>query len=187
MQMKTYDIGNTTAYRFYRLDITANNGATGVAVAELGLWGDSGQTIPNGTYRVASRKSNKVIDLASGGTADGTDAVQWGWSGGNSQKWTFTHLGNGQYQAVGVASGKLLEVTGASTSDGARLQIWPSNNNNCQKWTIMPAGDGTYKLLNVNSGKAVDVSSGSTADGAAIIQWPYSGGDNQRWVISIAP
>jgi hypothetical protein len=40
MGMNTYDIANTTAYRFYRLDITANNGADGVAVAELALWAE---------------------------------------------------------------------------------------------------------------------------------------------------
>lgn len=187
MQRSTYEIGNTTAYRFYRLDITANNGATGVAIAELGLWSDIGRTVPDGTYCVVSRKSNKVIDLVSGGIADGTDAVQWGWNGSNSQKWTFAHVGNGQYQATGVASGKLLEVTDASMSNGARVQIWPSNNHNCQKWTITPAVDGAYRLLNVNSGQAMDVSSGSTADGAAVIQWPYSGATNQQWLFSIVP
>jgi hypothetical protein len=187
MGANTYDLGNTTAYRYYRLDITANNGATGVAVAELALWGNTGRTLPDGTYRIVSRKSNKVIDLSNSGTTDGTDAVQWGWGGGNSQKWNITHLANGQYQLQGVASGKLLEVTNASTADGAVIQIWPSNNNNCQKWTITPAGDGRFKLLNVNSGKAADVASGSTADGALIIQWPYGGGDNQQWSLSIAP
>ncbi|HEY8993718.1 MAG TPA: RICIN domain-containing protein [Lacunisphaera sp.] len=186
MQQKVYDISNTTAYRFYRLEITVNNGATGVAISELGLWGDSGQTIPDGRYRIVSRKSNKVLDLVNGGTADGTDAVQWGWDGGNDQKWDLAYLGNGQYKLTGLASGKLLEVTNASTADGAIVQIWPSNNNNCQKWTITPAGDGAFKLLNVNSGKAVDVSGGSTADGAAIIQWPYGGADNQQWRMSLS-
>ncbi|WP_049975589.1 RICIN domain-containing protein [Chthoniobacter flavus] len=182
-----YNIGNTTAYRYYQLNVTANNGAGSLAIAELGLWSDTGRTIQDGTYRVVSRKSNKVLDLVNGGTADGTDAVQWGWSGGNSQKWTITHLGNGQYQVQGLASGKLLEVTNASTANGAIVQIWPSNNNNCQKWTITPAGDGAYRLLNVNSGKAADVSGGSTADGAAVIQWPYSGATNQLWQLSISP
>ena len=46
MQMKTCNIGNTTAYRYYRLQITANHGAPGVAIGELGLWGDSGRTTP---------------------------------------------------------------------------------------------------------------------------------------------
>ena len=186
-EAQTYSIASPGAYRYYRLNVTANGGDGSTQLSELGLFTDMGRTIPDGTYRVLSRKSNKALDVLNGGTADGTDAVQWGWTGGNSQKWTFTHLGNGQYQAAGVASGKLLEVTGASTTNGAVVQIWPSNNNNCQKWTVTPAGNGTFKLLNVNSGKAVDVNGGSTADGAAIIQWPYGGADNQRWLISIAP
>ncbi len=184
MQQNTYNIGNTTAYRYYRFNITANNGAGGTAVSELGLWSDTGRTIPDGVYAIASRYSNKVIDLVSGSTADGTDAVQWGWNGGNSQKWNLTCLGNGQYQATGVASGKLLEVAGASTSNGAVIQIWPSNGHNCQKWTLTPAGNGAFKLLNVNSGQAADVLNLSTADGAAIIQWPYWGGDNQQWIFA---
>jgi hypothetical protein len=46
MGMNAYEIGNTTAYRYYRLDITANNGAPGTAISELGLWGESGRTVP---------------------------------------------------------------------------------------------------------------------------------------------
>lgn len=40
MQMKTCSLANTTAYRFYRLQITASSGAPGVAIGELGLWGE---------------------------------------------------------------------------------------------------------------------------------------------------
>jgi hypothetical protein len=187
-QQKTYNLSNTTAYRFYRFNVTANNGSPDfLHIGDLGLWGDTGRTLPDGRYRVAGRRSKKVLDLVNGGTADGTDAIQWGWNGGNDQKWDLVHLGNGQYKLTGVASGKLLEVVNASAADGAVLQIWPSNNHNCQKWTVTPAGDGFFKLLNVNSGKAADVSSGSTADGAAIIQWTYGGADNQQWRMSTAP
>ena len=184
----TYDIGNTTAYRYYRLNITANNGdANGVAISELGLWGDTGRTIPDGRYSFASRLSNKVIDLVNGGTADGTDAVQWGWNGGDDQKWDLAYLGNGQYKLTGVASGKLLEVSGASTSNGGIVQIWSSNNNNCQKWTVRPSGDGFLKVLNVNSGKSLDIQNNSTADGAAILQYTDISGNNQQWLMPIAP
>jgi hypothetical protein len=187
MQMNTYNLGNTTAYRYYRLDITANNGAGGTALSELGLWGDTGRTVPDGRYTVVSRLSNKVVDLVNGGTADGTDAMQWSWNGGNSQKWDVAWLGNGQYKLTGVPSGKLLEVTGASTANTAVVQIWPSNNHNCQKWTVTPAGDGFFKLLNVNSGKALDVRGISTADGAAIQQYQYWAGDGQQWTFPIMP
>ena len=186
-QQNTYSIGNTTAYRYYRLNITANNGDTGLQLAELGLWGDTGRTVPDGRYHFASRLSNKVIDLVGGGTADGTDAMQWSWNGGDSQKWDLVYLGNGQYKLTGVPSGKLLEVAGASTANGAVVQIWPSNNNNCQKWTVRPAGDGFLKLLNVNSGKSLDIQNNSTADGAAILQYTDISGNNQQWLMPVAP
>ena len=184
MQQKVYDIGNTTAYRFYRLEITANNGATGVALSELGLWGDSGQTIPDATYRLVSRKSNKLIAASNGGTANDTDLVQWSNGGGNEQKWTFTHLGNGQYKVTGVASGRVMDVSGVSTSNGAKLHLWDWLNANNQKWTVTPAGDGSFKLTAVHSGKVADVSGGSTADGANVQQWSYLGADNQQWRLS---
>jgi hypothetical protein len=187
-QQLTYNLSNTTAYRYYRLNVTANNGdSTFLHVGELGLWSDIGHTIPDGRYALVSRLSGKVVDLVNGGTADGTDAVQWGWSGGNSQKWDLAWLGNNQYKLTGVTSGKLLEVTGASTANTAIVQIWPSNNNNCQKWTVTPAGDGFFKLLNVNSGKALDVKDISTANGAAIQQYLYWAGDGQQWMPSLVP
>jgi Ricin-type beta-trefoil lectin domain-like/F5/8 type C domain/Alginate lyase/Protein of unknown function (DUF1349) len=186
-EVHSHSIASPASYRYYRLNITANSGDTSCQLSEFGLYSNTGRTVPNGTYRLLSRKSNKAIDLLSGGTADGTDAVQWGWNGSDSQKWAVTHLSNGQYQAMGVASGKLLEVTGASTSNGAIVQIWPSNSNNCQKWTLIPVGNGNFKILNVNSAKAIDVSGASTADGAAIIQWPDTGAVNQQWMISTAP
>ncbi len=37
----TYNIGNTTAYRYYQLNVTANNGGGALAVGELGLWSDT--------------------------------------------------------------------------------------------------------------------------------------------------
>jgi len=45
MGMNIYAIGNTTAYRYYRINITANNGAPGTAISELGLWGEKGRTV----------------------------------------------------------------------------------------------------------------------------------------------
>jgi hypothetical protein len=186
-QQNTYNIGNTTAYRYYRLNITANSGDVAVQLSELGLWGDTGRTIPDGRYTLADRLCNKVIGLVNGGTADGTDANQWSWNGGTDQKWDVAYLGNGQYQLTGVASGKLLEISGASTANGAAAQIWPSNNNNCQKWNIRPSADGFFKVLNVNSGKSLDVQNNSTADGTAILQYNDIGASNQQWLMPIAP
>jgi hypothetical protein len=184
----TYNIGNTTAYRYYRLNVTANNGGTsGMAIGDLGLWGDTGRTIYDGRYALTDRLCNKAISLVNGGTADGTDAYQWTWVNGTDQKWDVAYLGNGQYKLTGVPSGKLLEISGASTANGAAAQIWPSNNNNCQKWNIKPSADGFFKVLNVNSGKSLDVQNNSTADGTAILQYNDIGASNQQWLMPIMP
>jgi hypothetical protein len=185
-----YNISNTTAYRYYQIDVTANNGGTSLEIAELGLWSDQGRTIPDGTYRVISKKSKKSLTALNGGTANGTTLVQWSWGGGNEQKWTLNNQSNGQYKATGVASGRVIDVSAGSTANGAKIQLWDWWNPNNQKWTAIPVGDGSFKVTAVHSGKVADVNGASTADGATVIQWQYTGGDNQKWLpmmISGAP
>jgi hypothetical protein len=184
MQQNTYPIGNTTAYRYYRLDITANNGSTGVAIAELGMWSDSGRTTPDGVFSLASRHSNKVMTALSGGTANGTQLVQWGYTGGDEQKWTLSHLGNGQYKVTGLASGRVMDVGGGSGANAAKIQLWDWLDANSQKWTVVPTGDGYFRMTAVHSGKVADVEGPSTADGAKVHQWSYVGAQNQQWTLT---
>jgi len=187
-QLNTYNIGNTTAYQYYRLNVTANNGdPSGLQLSELGLWSDSGRTMPDGTYCVVSRYSNKPMAALSGGTANGTQLVQWGYNGGNEQKWTFTHVGSGQYKIAGVASGRVMDVNASSTANGAKIQLWDWLNANNQKWTVTPIGDGLFKLTAVHSGKVADVEGPSTADGANVHQWSYVGVLNQKWFFTVMP
>jgi hypothetical protein len=186
-QQLTYNLSNTTAYRYYRLNVTANNGDTGfLHIGELGLWSDAGHTVPNGTYHFVSRLSNKVMEASGGGTANGTAFDQWGYSGSDSQKWNIADQGNGQYKITGIASGRVMDVAGISTANGATIWLWDWLNGNNQKWTINPAGDGFFRLTAVHSGKVADVKNISTADGAAIQQWVYWAGDGQQWSPSLA-
>ncbi len=186
-EAQTYSISSPGAYRYYRLNVTANGGDGSTQLSELGLFTDVGRTIPDGTYRVLNRRSLKALDVQNGGTANGTALVQWGYSGANNQKWTFADQGNGQYKITGVASGRVMDVAGISTANGAKIHLWDWLNANNQKWTVTPVGNGSFKLTAVHSGKVADVNGGSTADGATIIQWPYGGGTNQQWLMSIAP
>jgi hypothetical protein len=187
-QQNTYDIGNTTAYRYYRLNITLNNGdPSGVQLSELGLWSDTGRTIPEGTYQVVNRYGNKPMAALNGSTANGTQLVQWGYNGGNEQKWTLSYLGNSQYKVTGVASGRVVNVSGNSGSNGANLILWDWNGANNEKWTITPIGDGYFRLTAVNSGKVADVAGPSTADGAVVHQWDYVGVLNQQWTFTVLP
>ena len=56
-QMKTYTVASPAAYRYYRLNITANNGAKGTHVSELGFFTDQGRTTPNGANGAADLNS----------------------------------------------------------------------------------------------------------------------------------
>jgi hypothetical protein len=48
-ETKTFRISSPAAYRYYRLNITANNGAKGTHVAEIGLFIDPDSTTPDGS------------------------------------------------------------------------------------------------------------------------------------------
>jgi YVTN family beta-propeller protein len=139
--------------------------------------------LPNGVYRLTAVHSNQAVDVAGVSTANGAQASQWPWWGGDNQRWKLTALGNGKYTFAAQHSGQMLEVANCSTSDGARVQQWPANGAACQAWLIAEVGDGTFNLINSNSGKALDVSNASLANGAALVQWTRHGGANQRWKI----
>jgi hypothetical protein len=186
-QVNTYPIGNTTAYRYYRLNVTANGGDAAVQLSELGLWSDTGRTIPDGTWHVVNRYGNKPMAALNGSTAAGTQLVQWGYNGGNEQKWTFTYIGNGQYNITGLASGRKVDVSGRSTANGANLILWDATGGDNQKWTITPIGDGYFRMTAVHSGKVADVEGPSTADGAKVHQWSYVGVLNQQWTFTVMP
>jgi hypothetical protein len=187
MAQNTYNIGNTTAYRYYQLNITANNGASGVALSELGLWSDTGRTMPDGTYYLLNRYGNKPMAALNGGTANSTQLVQWTYSGGSEQKWTLAYQGNGQYKITGLASGRVVNVSGNSGANGANLILWDWNGANNELWSITPTGDSYFKVTALNSGKVADVAGPSTADGAVVHQWSAVGVTNQKWTFTIMP
>jgi hypothetical protein len=56
-QTKAFKIAKPAAYRCYRLNITANNGAKGTHVSELGLFADPDRTAQNGAGPVNGFKS----------------------------------------------------------------------------------------------------------------------------------
>jgi len=145
--------------------------------------GGSGQLIANGTYKIVARHSGKAVEVASSGTADGSNVDQRSYSGGNNQRWTVTHLGNNQYSIIGVQSGKALEVSGWGTANGSNVQIWTYGGGSNQKWTVSATSGGYYRLTPTHAtSMGLDVNGVSTADGANIQIWTYSGGNNQQWI-----
>ncbi|MFA0964417.1 family 43 glycosylhydrolase [Roseivirga sp. BDSF3-8] len=140
-----------------------------------------GGIVSGGTYRIVARHSNKVLDVAGCGNADGTNVNQWSWLNNNCQKWTVTNTGSGWRLSPLTAPGHALDVTNCSSDDLANVQIWSWLNNDCQKWDLVDRGGGYYGIRSRASGKYVDILSFSSDDGANAVQWPGTGGTNQQF------
>lgn len=139
--------------------------------------------VSGGTYKLVNRASGKALDVNNSSTADGADVIQWGYSGGNNQKWVLTDTGNG-YKIINANSGKALDVYKSSLEDGADVIQWTDKGQTNQRWNLVDLGNGYYQVVNVNSGKMLDVEKGSTADGGNVIQWTSNNGYNQQWQIT---
>jgi len=140
----------------------------------------AGGVLPDGTYRITSRRSGKVIDVSWYSYSNGAGIHQWAYTSGNNQKWQVTHLGNGEYKIIAVHSGKSLDIPNASTSNGVQLQQWDYWGGANKRFKIEPVGS-YYKITAVHSGKVLDVYGASLDNGAIIIQWDWHGGENQQW------
>lgn len=142
--------------------------------------------IPDGTYKIVSEASGKVVDVDANFIGnDGAIVQQWTWNGTSNQQWAFAYLGNGAYRITSAASGKVLDVdANLIAADGTKIQQWTWNGTDNQQWVLSPTGNGTYIITSKQSGKVLDVDANFIGnDGAKIQQWSWLNGSNQRWFI----
>ncbi|KAJ9459637.1 putative rhamnogalacturonate lyase A [Diplonema papillatum] len=135
-----------------------------------------------GTYRIISKVSGLVLDVAFSSTENSANVQQYGYIGGTNQQWTVSDAGSGYYKIVNVNSGLALEVMGESTDDGANVvqyDYWGGTN---QQWAIEEIGDDGYlSIVNRGSGHALEVEASSTSNSANIQQGTNAEADNQLW------
>jgi autotransporter-associated beta strand protein len=144
-QTFTYPIGNTNAYRFYRLNITANNGdPTGVQLSELAL-----------------------LAIAGTGTNLASSALTWsGAVNGNWDTSTANWLSNGVAVTYQNGSAVLFDDTASGSTTVSIAAILPPSavtfNNSTKTYTfsgsaiagataILKAGGGTVNLNSANT------------------------------------
>ena len=141
----------------------------------------TGPVVTGETYTLRNPNSGKMLDVANGGTADGTNVQIYQDNGNDAQRFTIIDNGDGTYRLLAVRSGKALEAAGRGTADGTNVQLWTYLGGSNQKWRIVLNPDGTYKLIDSNSGKALDVNGTGTANGTNVQIWTDTGGAAQKW------
>ena len=157
-------------------------------MAEVQLFGASAgaaATIADGVYLVKALHSDKCMEVADAGTANGSNVQQWSCNPiARHHQWQFTAVGNGYYKITNVNSGKVLDVAGSSTADGANLHQWDNLDGSNQKWKPVAQSDGSYQLVAAHSNKCADVWGISTADSTIMIQYGCHTGTNQRFTLT---
>ncbi|KNY29663.1 glycosyl hydrolase [Pseudobacteroides cellulosolvens] len=132
-------------------------------------------------YKLANRKSGKLLDVKDVSGVNGADVIQWADRNGYNQQWRFVKTNDGYYKLVNRYSDLLLDVSQKSILNGARVVQWRDIGGHNQQWKYTKVEGEYFKLVNRYSGKCLDVSGGSKVNGGKVIQWGYTGGTNQQW------
>ncbi|MBU2708140.1 RICIN domain-containing protein [Zooshikella marina] len=135
-----------------------------------------------GTYKIVSKISNKVIDVAERSKRGAANVQQWQYGSSDNQHWQLLYQGSGYYKIKAQHSGLMLDVANAGTNNGVNIQQWHENGNDAQLFSLIKHSSSQYFLVrNKLSGKVLDVTDWATYDGANIQQWQTSAQDNQLW------
>lgn len=146
------------------------------------LYGITGQTVANGTYKLVSAlNSNYVMDVYDGSSASSANIQLYQDNGTNAQKFTFTYQSDGYYTIKNVGSGKVLDCEGAGWTNGTNIQQYTSNSTAAQRWQLISLGNGYYTLKCKCNGLVADVSGGIVANCQNIQMYESNSTSAQKW------
>jgi Ricin-type beta-trefoil lectin domain len=78
----------------------------------------------------------KCLDVAGGGTGDGTKVDLYECNGTGAQQWVVNSAGD----IVNPQANKCLDATGNNSANSTQLQIWTCTGASNQKWTYTMPG-----------------------------------------------
>ena len=130
---------------------------------------------------IFARHSGRCLDIEGISSANGADAIQWDYWGGNNQIFRIEWIEGLHYRLIAQHSGRVIDVEGISTANGALLHQWDWWGGDNQKFRLDPLGHGYYRVSAKHSNRCMDVAGISSDNGARVIQWDWWGGGNQQW------
>jgi hypothetical protein len=87
--------------------------------------------------------SGKALDVDAISSSNGANIHQWGFVGGNNQKFIAHPVDGNYFQLVAMHSGKVIEVENGSVDPGANVQQWDNNNHTTSHWELATSGGST--------------------------------------------
>lgn len=142
--------------------------------------------VADGTYVIQSGVgATKVLDVASGSSADRANVQTYDSNMSAAQRWTITHeVKDGRRTgyvtiSAGTSSGKVLDVAGGTAVSGTNVWQYQSNGTKAQLWRLVAKGGGYVLYSALGNDLVLDVSGGSTANGANVQVYAYNGTNSQ--------
>ncbi|WP_020519735.1 ricin-type beta-trefoil lectin domain protein [Catelliglobosispora koreensis] len=117
--------------------------------------------------------SGRCLDLAGGGTANGTPMQIWDCHGGGNQKLEYKTDGS----IVNPQSGRCLDPLGGTTTDGTRIGLYDCHGMISQKFEQRTDGS----IYHPYSGKCFDPNGGTTTNGTLIVLYTCHGMISQQF------
>jgi glucose/arabinose dehydrogenase len=156
-------------------------------VAEATCPADAPVFDANKCYKLTSRVSNKVMEVAGASLASGANIQQGTFiAGQDNQFWKLQTNNDGSYRMMNLNSGKVADVFGDALNAGAPIGQWDWNTGNNQRWIFTLNTSGYYKIVAKHSNLALEVPNNSTADGTQLVQNTPNTTTAQQWTVAEA-
>lgn len=114
---------------------------------------------------------NKCLDVAAGGTSDGTNIHLWSCNNTAAQRFKLVLVDSAHFQLVNINSGKCVDIANGGIEDGTNVQLWSCNGSDAQAFRAESFTDGNLRFVNKNSNRCIDVKDESSGDGANVQNW----------------
>ena len=174
----------------YGWDIAGNSSDDG---ANLQMWSSQHRFVlqhgTDGYYTIRALNSGKYLDVNNGGTANGTNILQWTGNSGNNQKWLVIPNADGTYSFVSKCNGKYIDMNGGGNpANGTNIQCWDGNGSAAQKWTLSRQSvlsNGTYFIGSIsNPNYRLEISGRGTSDGNNLLLYSAHGATSQQFTFT---
>lgn len=176
---------NGTTY-YYKVKAVNTAGASGYSPEASATPSSGSQPVPNGTYTLTPACATGArLEVAGGGTANGTNVDISAFTGATNQQWVLTSTSGNIYKVQPVyATGMSLDCNGQTTTSGTNVQIWADAGQQNQRWALN-AVTGGYTLTPQHAlAQRLDVSGAATTNGSNVDIYASNGTSAQTWAVN---
>lgn len=122
----------------------------------------------DGTYRIKSMISGKVLDAQGAGMTSGTNVFQYTYNGTANQHWYLERTSIGTYALRNKNSNLYLDISGGSVQNGGNIQQWQGTTTLNQQFFVEPVSKNSLAQQANDGFLIVGINSQYTYSGKAI-------------------